>query len=214
MNIHKLNRKFSQSGQDAFVISYFNNKRNGVFVDIGANDGKTLSNTFYLEKELGWTGICFEPMPALFNQLDTNRNCIKIMAGVGESNTHRRFTQVVGPANMLSGLSDEYDERHKQRIALEVKTRGGSVEEIEINTVILNEILDANNIVNVDYISLDTEGNEFKIIKTIDFDKFNIKVITIENNYNDTAQTNYIISKGYYMMGKLEADEVFVKIKK
>ena len=52
MMLHKGNSKYSQSGQDAFVLSHFKNKKNGVFLDIGANDGVSLSNTYYLENLL------------------------------------------------------------------------------------------------------------------------------------------------------------------
>lgn len=212
--LYKNNKKYSQSGQDAFVLSYFKNKRNGTFIDIGANDGVTLSNTYYLEKELGWKGICFEPIPVIFEKLNKNRNCIKIMAGVAHINGIQEFTFVDGPSHMLSGISKEYDPRHINRIEHEIRTYGGNIEKIQIECVILNEILEQYKIYDIDYLSLDTEGNEFKILKTIDFNKFNIKVMTIENNYNDKNQSDYIISKGYKFMGRLEADEIYIKMKK
>jgi FkbM family methyltransferase len=214
MMLYKNNKKYSQSGQDAFVISYFKNKRNGIFVDIGANDGISLSNTYYLEKELGWTGICFEPIPAIFEKLDSNRDCIKIMAGVSDKESTEKFTFVDGPSHMLSGMTKEYDQRHKQRIENEIKTLGGKAVEVDVKCVILNKILESHKIFDIDYLSIDTEGNEFQILKTIDFDKFNIKVMTIENNYNNNLQTEFIQSKGYFLMGRLEADEIFVKLKK
>lgn len=212
--LYKNNKKFSQSGQDAFVLNYFDNKRNGIFVDIGANDGVSLSNTYYLEKELGWTGICFEPIPALFEQLNKNRSCINIMAGVSDSESTEKFTYVDGPSHMLSGMSKEYDPRHKQRIEFEVQKYGGKIVELELKCVVLNDVLQEHNMFYIDYLSLDTEGNEFKILKTIDFDKFHIQVMSIENNYNDAFQTEFIISKGYRFQGRLEADEIFTKIKR
>jgi hypothetical protein len=121
---------------------------------------------------------------------------------------------VDGPSHMLSGMSKEYDPRHRQRIEKEVSVLGGKVVELDIQCYVLNDILEQHGMFDIDYLSIDTEGNEFKILKTIDFDRFNIQVMTIENNYNDVAQTNYIISKGYKLMGTLEADEIFVKIKK
>ena len=214
MMLHKNNSKYSQSGQDAFVLWYFKNKRNGTFIDIGANDGISLSNTYYLEKELGWTGICFEPIPDIFEKLDKSRNCIKIMAGVADKAGEEKFTFVDGPSHMLSGMTKDYDPRHVERIKKEVQQTGGSVKELTLKTVLFNDVLEEHKIYDIDYLSLDTEGNEFSVLKSIDWDKFNIKVMTIENNYNDPAQTAFITSKGYYMMGRLEADEVFIKIRK
>lgn len=212
--MHKANSKYSQSGQDAFVIFYFKNKRNGVFLDIGANDGIYLSNTYYLEKELGWTGICVEPIPDIFNKMNKVRNCIKINAGIADKKSIEKFTFVDGPSNMLSGMSKEYNEQHKQRVLRETQQLGGSIKEIDVQCLVLNDVLIEHNIYDIDYLSLDTEGNEFKILKTIDFNKFNIQVMSIENNYNNIEQTRFIESKGYYCMGKLEADEIFIKIKK
>jgi len=197
------NRIYSQSGQDAFVISYFNNKKNGVFIDIGAADGIKLSNTYYLEKELNWTGICFEPNPITFKNLDENRNCIKIMAGVSDKKSIEKFTI----ANFLSGITKYYDPRHVKRIE-ETKQKK---DEIEVQCLLLCDVLREYNIFNIDYLDIDTEGNEFEIIKTIDFDKFDIKLITIENNYNNKDQTNFVISKGYELVGKLGGDEIFIK---
>jgi FkbM family methyltransferase len=212
--LFKNQSKYSQSGQDAFVLYYFKNKRNGTFIDIGANDGVSLSNTYYLEKDLGWSGICFEPIPDIFAKLNKNRTCVKINGGISDKESIEKFTFVDGPSHMLSGMSKEYDPRHRQRIEKEVSVLGGKVVELDIQCYVLNDILEQHGMSDIDYLSIDTEGNEFKILKTIDFDRFNIQVMTIENNYNDVAQTNYIIGKGYKLMGTLEADEIFVKIKK
>lgn len=48
---------------------FFKNLKNGVFFDIGAHDGVSLSNTYFFEKELGWSGICLEPIPEVFERL-------------------------------------------------------------------------------------------------------------------------------------------------
>ena len=209
--MHKGNSKYSQSGQDAFVLSYFKHKRNGFFVDIGANDGVDLSNTYYLEKKLGWKGICFEPIPDIYNKLKANRSCECIKAGVAEKESVEKFTFVDGPSHMLSGMSKEYSPQHRERIQREVKTLGGSIKEVDVMCVVLNDVLEERGIDTIDYLSIDTEGNEFKILKSIDFDRFKIRVMTVENNYRDPEQTQYVVNQGYHLMGTLEADEVFIR---
>ena len=65
---------YSQSGQDHFIDTFvLNRKTNGVFVDVGANDGVNLSNSYYFEEKRGWTGLCVEPNPLLFNLLVLNQ---------------------------------------------------------------------------------------------------------------------------------------------
>ena len=73
----------SQLGQDKIVDEYFRGKRHGVFVDIGAYDGLTFSNTLMLERERDWTGICIEPLPDIFAELRKNRRCICVQACIG-----------------------------------------------------------------------------------------------------------------------------------
>ena len=58
----------SQFGQDLQVLSFYNGKRDGFFVDIGAYDGKYISNTYMLEKNFDWKGICVEPNIRYFNK--------------------------------------------------------------------------------------------------------------------------------------------------
>jgi len=199
--------KYSQFGQDSFVLDYFNNKRNGIFIDIGAYDGVSLSNTYYLEKELGWTGICFEPIPNIFNKLEKNRNCVKIMAGVSNKSGPEIFTYIIGHGEMLSGITQDYDTKHLQLI----KEVGGINEELSLKTVVLDDILEEYKIYEIDYLSLDTEGSELKILKSINWDKFNIKVMTIENAYNKFEQTDFVLSKGYHLLSRLGVDDVFIK---
>ena len=56
-------RSFSQAGQDTFVCAVLNNKKNGKFLEIGANHPMNISNTYMLEKALGWTGLMVEYDP-------------------------------------------------------------------------------------------------------------------------------------------------------
>lgn len=56
-----MKKSYSQIGQDLFVLNHYNNKRNGYYVDIGSYDGVNFSNTYLLEKDYDWIGICIEP---------------------------------------------------------------------------------------------------------------------------------------------------------
>ena len=69
----------SQEGQDRIILDLFfrengEYKRGGIFIEVGAYDGVTISNTLLMERELGWTGLCLEPIPERFTQLRNNRN--------------------------------------------------------------------------------------------------------------------------------------------
>lgn len=83
-------------GQDVFIHELLGHKKAGVFVDIGANDGVTISNTCYLEKEHGWTGLAIEPIPAVFEKLKRNRSCITVHGCVTPTPGKALFMEMVG----------------------------------------------------------------------------------------------------------------------
>jgi len=203
----------SQIGQDKFIDEFFEKKEGLTFLDIGAHDGVSISNTFFLEKERNWNGICIEAQPAEFEKLKSNRKCTCVNVAVSNYNGETDFIYVEGYANMLSGISDDYNLSHKHRIENEVRAYGGAINTIKVPVKTLQSILDEHNTHNIDFCSIDTEGSEFNIIKSIDFDKTEIKVFIIENNYREKKIENFLIGKGYALYKKIEWDDVFVKQK-
>jgi hypothetical protein len=82
-----------------------------------------------------------------------------------------KFTQIEGYSEMLNGISEKYDQRHLERINNALLIKGGKKGEIEVNMIPLDEIKNKKN----DFISIDTEGNEFDIINSINFDLLEVK---------------------------------------
>lgn len=204
---------YSQHGQDKYVVEQiFNSKKNGIFVDIGAFDGITISNTYFLEKELNWTGICIEPIEEVFNLLAKNRNCICIQGCVFNETGEKDFLKVKGYPEMLSGLLETYDDRHLRRIDVEISEKGGSKEVVKVKTYNFNDICKQNNITHIDYLSIDTEGSEENIIRSINFDEIFIDVISVENNFNSDFFNNFLTQKSYKLLCKFDIDEVYKKI--
>jgi FkbM family methyltransferase len=202
----------SQLGQDKFVDEYLQFKENGVFIEIGAHDGRSCSNTLFFEENRNWKGICIEPGPEEFKKLTENRKSININACVSDYDGQSEFTYIEGYSMMLSGLSENYNYSHQNRIDSEVNSNGGTVNKIQMPVYKLQTILDNHHIFEVDYCSIDTEGSEFNIIKSIDFDKTNIKVFSIENNYGDEDIKNYLETKGYILYTKIQWDDIFIKV--
>jgi len=187
-------------------------KKNGVFVDIGANDGIFLSNTYFFEKKRGWRGICIEPIPETFATLRQNRNCICVQGCIGPENQKGiPFLRISGPLEGLSGIIERYDPKHVQRIEKQLKEYGGSSEIIEVDCYNLNDLLTHHHMTHIDFLSIDTEGGELEILKSIDFEKFQIDVITVENNYKDPEFQPFMLSKGYRFVTSLEQDLIFVR---
>lgn len=200
----------SQLGQEKFLNdNYFHNKKDGIFIDIGAHNGITYSNSKFFE-EMGWSGMCVEPNPEVFKQLKENRNCICENYAISDEEGVGEFLLVKGWAEMLSGLVKEYIPAHTGRIDYEIEIHGGSKEVIPINTIKLQTLIEKHNLTNIDFLSIDTEGNELKVIKSIDFSKTNVFAITVENNYREIFIKEYLTSIGFTHVTDLVQDEVYI----
>jgi FkbM family methyltransferase len=179
----------SQDKQDEYLEKcVFKGYKNGFYVDVGAHDGISINNTLYFEKFNNWKGINIEPIKKVYNELVKNRpNNINLNCAICNNDGEREFIHNTGYTEMISGIKDTYDYRHWQRLNNENSIMGSSTELIKVNTKRLETIFDENNISRVHYLSIDVEGAEFEVIKSINFDKVFIDVIEFENNYNDTS---------------------------
>jgi FkbM family methyltransferase len=175
----------SQCNQDRFLeTNIFKGYKNGFYVDVGAHDGISLNNTLYFEKNNNWRGINIEPIKKVFEKLVLNRpNNINLNCAICNNDGETEFLCNTGYTEMLSGIKDNFDKRHLMRLQSENIESKSTTEIIKVQTKKLETILHENNISHVNYLSIDVEGAEFEVIKSINFDKVFIDVIGFENNY-------------------------------
>ena len=201
---------FSQFGQDLIVINYYNKKRDGYFLEIGASDGILISNCYTLEKNLGWSGICVEVIPYKFEQLQKNRNCICINKAIfNKSNESVKFSiHKYGEHNEdgISGITD-YLDKHKEKV-LKNETQ------IDVETLSLVDLLTQNNAPPlIDYLSLDTEGTELEILQSNDYKKYNFGFISVEHNFIEPRRTKIkklLCDNNYKFFGSKNADDFYI----
>lgn len=172
---------YSQAEQDKWVYEFYNGKKNGYFVEVGAFDGIGDSNTYFLEKSLDWKGISIEANKQIFDKLCKNRNSTNINIAINSFKGQCSF--------------DGYTVNNKLDNTL-----------VECDT--LNQVLlDADANKNIDYLSLDIEGLEYEALESLDFNYWNIGLITVEHNlyctdsikkdkiYNFLIKNNFIREK-------------------
>jgi FkbM family methyltransferase len=196
----------SQEKQDEYLeTNIFKGYKNGFYMDVGAHDGVSINNTLYFEKYNNWTGINVEPIKSVYDNLVINRpNNININCAVCNNDGNAEFICNVGYTEMISGLKDNFDDRHYQRLNYENELMGSKTNLININTKKIESICDEHNIKHINYLSIDVEGAEFEVIKSINFDKVFIDVIGFENNYDDVSIpiVNYLETKHYIVFNK------------
>jgi FkbM family methyltransferase len=196
----------SQHKQDMLLeLSVFKGYKNGFFIDIGAHDGVTINNTLYFEKYNNWSGINIEPIKKVYDKLVVNRpNSININCAISNNDGTAEFLSNDGYTEMLSGLKDNFDPRHLERLQKENNQMGSTTQTITVITKKLETICDEYNINHINYLSIDVEGAEFEVIKSINFDKIFIDIIEFENNYDDTSGPiiQYLENKNYIIIHK------------
>lgn len=202
---------YSQLEQDRIVDEYLKHKEDGFFIEIGANDGIDGSNTAFFEKFRNWKGICIEPGPNEFKRLTQNRTSININACVSNYAGESDYIHIDGYSAMLSGLLENYNQAHVNRINSEMAQRGGTIKQLKMPVLTLQSILDEHSVTEVDYCSIDTEGSEFEIVSSIDYAKTNVRIFSIENNYGENRIHEFLKSKGYNLAMKVAWDDIYIK---
>lgn len=202
----------SQYGQDLIVAELIGRPRSGVFVDIGAHDGVSYSNTRYFERALGWTGVCVEPHPDAYERLTTNRTCQTQNVAVGGHNGEAELLTVVGQGEMLSSLEGAHAD--VDRITGHVKQQGNqaTLKRFRVPCWTLDRVLEASGLDHVDYITIDTEGNEPDILREFSPQAYQVRVLTIENNSQGGVIEGLMRDKGYRLAGIVGCDEIYLRM--
>ena len=169
----------SQLLQDLWVSFELDGHRDGFFVEFGATDGVTESNTALLEAEYGWHGILAEPNPAWHPTLERSRPAAVVDQRCVTARTGETAEFLVVEHPELSTLVAYAAADHFAEIR-----RAASP--IAVETVTLNDLLSEHGAPAViDYMSVDTEGSEYEILSAFDFHRWEVRLFSVEHNHGE-----------------------------
>lgn len=176
--------------QDLVCLLLLGGKRDGYFVEIGAGNGTTYSNTLMLERDFGWNGILVEPAKMFHQTLATSRRATLDRRGVDrKSGGTLHFVQndTFGELSGFAGSLTKGDAEHSSTY--------------DIETVRLDDLLDEHHAPDeIDYLSIDTEGWELAVLEGLSLTKRRIKFLTIEHNFDAKRSHAYdrrLLPAGY-----------------
>lgn len=177
----------SQLFQDTFVDFMFLKEKSMRFLEFGATNGVELSNTFMLETQRGWHGVLAEPDPQWHDSLLRNRPKAKIITDCIYNRSGEKMRFISSSVGVLSSLKNHSQDDANGPLAGNSKERLKSYNEIDVMTISLNDVFEEYfNGESIEYMSVDTEGSEFEILSSFNFQKYHPSIITVEHNYTDS----------------------------
>lgn len=197
-------RKFNgYNGLDKRMLKYINYNK-GFYIECGANDGVSQSNTWYFEKYLGWRGVLIEPVPSVYNELKKNRNSDNFFFNYALRSIKFKKKYIKLKLDLKDSLSTRStDDNIDNRINIRVKSTN------------LNNLLNKIKAPNIiDFFSLDVEGDEFYVLRGVNFKRYTFKYLLIES-YQLNKLKKFMMKNHYIYLKKMSNrnDHLFKSIR-
>jgi FkbM family methyltransferase len=186
-------RFFGQNGEDYLLWHFFDFKRSGFFLDIGAHDGVALSNTKSFEEQ-GWSGICVEPIPEMFAACQTVRRRVVNAACV--SGPQKTVDLRVDRSGLFAGV--ETDEAHAARDYGTWAAGDPGFQTIAVPAMRASELILPTD-PPIDFATIDVEGTEIDVLEGLDLRRHRPRVLVLEALTPEALETldKYLEPFGY-----------------
>jgi FkbM family methyltransferase len=202
---------YGQFSTDVLIELYFNGQADGVCVEVGAANGFRGSNTLYFEK-MGWRTLCIEPNPEYYDMVNsTRKESIQCACGPENASDIPFTIYDIGQRNIMSSVSGL---RPDERLVKEHEDKNliNRSYQILVDVRTLDSVLtEAKFEKDIDFISIDTEGTELDVLHGLDLTHWNIKLLVVENNYNDKNIEEYLNKFGYIKDTRWKINDFYIK---
>ena len=187
--------RVSQIHQDEWVLRATGFKRDGYFIEIGGHDGLANSNTVLLERRFGWQGIVVEANPRWFKEVCKNRACVVLNYAIfNKSGQELEFVDAGAVGGLLSHIHDDLHAAFRKE-----HIEKGAV--IKVQTIHGDQVFQQLDVPKlIDYLSVDTEGSEFEVLLSINFNEWKVCLLTVEHGGNEEKREkvwDYLSQFGY-----------------
>ena len=202
----EVRKSWSQQLEDVYIFNQLQipiptSNKDYWLVEVGALDGITYSNTLMFENEFGLRCLLIEPDPVNFRKLEKNRiKSVCVECAIAPTSGEELF---LGGGNAVGGIKNTVSERHKDRF------KESLTNEFKVKTNPLSKITKELGIQNIYLLSIDCEGGDLGVIKSIDFDSVDIEIIIVETGENEESISQFLTSKGFIQDRKLFGNQIW-----
>ena len=188
----------SEHAEEWIIRDFFKGQRNGIFVDVGANRYKRFNNTYYLDIDLGWSGLAIEPQTKFAREYARFRPRTRFVPLFVSDQSNRDAVVYVPPIDLAASESRKFAESY-----------GGSSTAIHVRTTSLDDVLERSGITHVDFLSMDIELAEPKALAGLSIQRYKPALACVEAHPEvRQAVLDYFSRNGYVVVGKyLRADD-------
>jgi FkbM family methyltransferase len=193
-----LNFKNSAEDELAMIRAFFDDKKTGFYVDVGANDPVIGSQTYHLE-QLGWQGLLIEPLPYLADALRETRKAVVAQFACSAPENHNKKLQF-----LMAGV---YSTLNKTPIAIGANSKAY----VDVTCKTLDSILEENEVApEFDFISIDIEGHEMEMFKGFTLQKWQPKLILLEDHVTNHDKHQHMQKNGYQLLMRTAMNSWYV----
>lgn len=195
---------YAQDGEDDILARFFGEQADGCFVDVGAMDGVTYSNT-YLFEQRGWHGLCIEPNPKTFHRCQQRRKANCLWAAIVGSSEPREVTLYLSGMDELATLTTAH-EADIARIHGNVGLPFNGFAPITVPAMTLDDAIMMHMAGTIDLLSIDTEWTNADVLKGFTLSLWQPRVVVIE--VGDGVEAGM---SDYFFIGKVGANLIYVR---
>lgn len=193
------------AGEDIWLLQQFPAGFKGYAADVGAYDGRALSNTELLELQ-GWTVLCIEPQPELETVLKARRNLVEMCACGSQNLDDQPFYVHTNAPPSYSALAPTWDEWLWKPVPEDVW------DPVPVQVRTLNTLLEKHQFPRLDALSIDVEGAELDVLKGIDLERWRPKAIIAESWRQIGPVVPYLAERGYRYVTRRNPNDMFLRI--
>ena len=183
----------SEHAEEWIVRDFFQDRRGGVFVDVGANHYRRYSNTYYLEASLGWSGLAIEPQSKFGAEYAQYRPSTTFIPMFVSDSSNRHAVLYVPKNDRIASFDRRFAETNSKSVA----------DAVSPDTATLDDILDRSRLERIDFLSIDIELHEPQALAGFSIDRFRPALVGIEAQPAVRQEIlDYFARHGYVVIGK------------